>query len=467
MRRVLIVEADARLRDALSQSLRAAGWQTQCAGHLAGALDALEASPADGVLLDVADSAALEGIDELRRRSPRAAVVAMGSRPSLETAVEAMKRGACDFLRKPFRIESLEAAFASALRAAPGGARRSGPFLTRDPAMERVLAQARAAAATDVSVLILGESGTGKELLAQLIHRASARRNGPFVCVSCVGLPESLAESELFGHERGAFTGAVESRLGQVASADGGTLLLDGVSDLAAAVQPKLLRVLQEREVQPVGALAPRPVDVRVVATSQRDLREAVAAGRFREDLYYRLDVVPLEIPPLRERPDDVVLLAQSFCERLAAASGAEPPQLGEEALRRLARHPFPGNVRELENLMRRAVVLYAGREVDAARLLERRTPVDASPSGTLNLRDLERRAIARALGECGGNRTLAARALGISTRTLRNKLRRYGFPRATEDPRGSGTAACAGSSSRAAPEAAPMTAGRQMFPAR
>jgi two-component system response regulator FlrC len=298
--------------------------------------------------------------------------------------------------------------------------------------MRRVLERAAAAAATEATVLITGESGTGKDLLARWIHRSSPRRSGPFVTVNCAALPEGLAESELFGHERGAFTGALDARPGQIALAGGGTLLLDEVNEAPPSLQPKLLRVLQEREVHPVGGLAPRAVDLRILATTQRELRAEVAAGRFREDLFYRLDVIVLRIPPLRERPADVPELARALLARLAAAHGAEPPRLGERALRELARQPLRGNVRELANLMRRAVVLAPGREVELERLLERRPPA-APPArglleGTLNLRELERRAILRSLAESGGNRTEASRALGISVRTLRNKIRAYGL---------------------------------------
>jgi two-component system response regulator FlrC len=302
-------------------------------------------------------------------------------------------------------------------------------ILTTDAVLQRVLREASAAAATDTTVLIVGESGTGKDLLARHLHDHSARRLGPFVAVSCAALPESLAECELFGHERGAFTGAGEARTGQIAAAEGGTLLLDEVAAMEPWLQPKLLRVIQEREVLPVGGLRPRPVDLRIVATTQRELGPEVAAGRFREDLYYRLDVIVLRIPPLRERIGDLPLLAGAFLSRFAEAAGAEAPRLPAEALHRLAKHPFRGNVRELENLMRRAVFMFPGREIDAELLLRPASAAGASRAAhTLNLKELERQAITRSLQESEGNRTRAARVLGISVRTLRNKIRLYGL---------------------------------------
>lgn len=425
MRRVLILEGDACLRAELGAAVEAAGWVVAAPGSPSGSFGSeAELASLDAVLVAVEGQGDLETVARLRRASPALAILAMGASPSLDVAIAAMKHGARDFLRKPFGAARL----ASALRAA-FPERGGDPFLTRDPAMERVLRQAEAAAATETTVQIVGESGTGKDLLARRIHRRSARRDAPFVVVNCAALPESLAESELFGHEPGAFTGARQARPGQFVAADGGTLLLDEVSEMALGLQPKLLRVLQEREVQAVGAIAPRPVDVRVIATSQRDLGAQAAAGRFREDLHYRLDVIVLQLPALRDRPNDIPLLADHFLERFARTNRCEPPRLAEETLRALQRHPFRGNVRELENLMRRAVVLHAGREVAPEQLL--RPGAVTEPCGVagvsgFNLREIERQVIARSLAETGGNRTRASQLLGISVRTLRNKLKLY-----------------------------------------
>ncbi|NNL66545.1 MAG: sigma-54-dependent Fis family transcriptional regulator [Myxococcales bacterium] len=427
MRRVLIVEPDARLRGELASAVCAAGWEASPFASLADAPPCIGADAPDAALLAVEHADDLAAIASLRGAAPTLPVVAMGTAPSLDVAVDAMKHGARDFLRKPFAAARL----ISTLGAAFPDRRDQGDdaILTADPQMEQLLRQAEAAAATEATVQIVGESGTGKDLLARLVHRRSARRAGPFVAVNCAALPESLAESELFGHEPGAFTGAREFRPGQFASADGGTLLLDEVSEMAPSLQPKLLRVLQEREVQAVGAVAPRSVDVRVVATSQRDLGAEAAAGRFREDLHYRLDVIVLHVPPLRDRAGDVPLLARHFLERFAAASGCKTPRLSAETLRVLRRHSFRGNVRELENLMRRAVVLFPGGEVEPDQLL---SPGVAAELGVVpgvnsfNLREIERQVILRSLAETGGNRTHASELLGISVRTLRNKIKLY-----------------------------------------
>jgi DNA-binding NtrC family response regulator len=424
VRRVLIVEPEAQLRAELAAAVAGAGWEAVAVSFLAAGLDARDL---DAALIAVEGCGDLEGLSQLRSAHPKLAIVATGAAPSVDVAVGAMKHGARDFLRKPFSAARLEATLGAAFP--ERGEDPSETILTRDPAMQRLLRQAEAAASTEATVQIVGESGTGKDLLARRIHRRSARRNGPFVAVNCAALPESLAESELFGHESGAFTGACEARVGQFVAADGGTLLLDEVSEMARGLQPKLLRVLQEREVQAVGALSPRRVDVRVLATSQRDLATEAAAGRFREDLHYRLDVIVLQVPPLRERPADVPLLSDHFLSSFAQASGCEAPRLSAETLRALRRHPFRGNVRELENLMRRAVVLHPGCEIAPDQLLA--SGASAEPGAVpgisgFNLREIERQVIARSLVETGGNRTHASELLGISVRTLRNKLKLY-----------------------------------------
>ncbi len=430
MSRVLVVEPAPTLGRELLRVVRSAGWEADATASQASALRALGGGGFDAVLLDVSRSADLAAIDAIRARAPGVGVVAMGAEPRVERVVEALRRGAEDFLRKPFGRVALERALGAveAARAEP----LEGGFLTWDPAVLRLLAELRRAASTEATIRIVGESGTGKELLARRVHRLSRRRSGPCVLVNCGGLHESLAESELFGHAQGAFTGAVEPRTGQIATADGGTLVLDEVGDLAPGLQPKLLRVLQEKEVTPLGTSVATPVDARIVVTTQRDLVAEVAAGRFREDLYYRLDVIHFRVPPLRERPGDVPGLARTFLERFARGTGSEPPRLGEAALDALCRLPYRGNVRELENLMRRAAVLFPGRDVDVERLLGARAGKAAAPEllpeglRSLNLRELERAAVERSLHQARGNRTLASRALGISVRTLRNKIRLY-----------------------------------------
>ncbi|MCC6620536.1 MAG: sigma-54-dependent Fis family transcriptional regulator [Deltaproteobacteria bacterium] len=292
--------------------------------------------------------------------------------------------------------------------------------------MARALVLAREVAATDTTVLLTGETGSGKEVLARYIHRESARRDRVYLAVNCGALPPTLAESELFGHERGAFSGATERRIGHFEAAHGGTLVLDEVSELLPTLQVRLLRVLQEREVQRIGASRPVPVDVRIVATSNRDLRAMVAAGDFRKDLYYRLNVFPLTVPPLRERLADVGGLARTIVLRLG---GAEPRP---EALDALARHDWPGNVRELHNVIERALVLSRRGPIGVEHLVfdgphpASDEPVALDVTGGASIHYLERQAILQALASCNGNRTHAARRLGISVRTLRNRLRDY-----------------------------------------
>ncbi len=422
MPRLLILERDERLRAEFRRVAGECGWEAaELPARAAEALEPSDLPAFDVALVTVEDHRDLETIDVLRREAPSSSVLAAGASPGLDVAIAAMKRGARDFLRKPFGAGRLASALAAALPERPRA--DAEPLLTRDPGMERVLRQIDAAAATEATVQIVGESGTGKDLLARRLHRRSARREAPFVVVNCAALPSTLAESELFGHEAGAFTGAREARLGQFTSADGGTVLLDEVSELSLELQPKLLRVLQEREVQPVGALSPKPVDVRVVATSQRPLAAESAAGRFREDLHYRLDVIVLQVPALRERPEDILFLAEHFLERFAEANRCAAPRLTDAARRALRRHPFRGNVRELENRMRRAVVLHPGAALAPEQVLPE-AEVE-KPSG-FNLREVERQVIARSLAETGGNRTRASQLLGISVRTLRNKLKLY-----------------------------------------
>jgi transcriptional regulator with GAF, ATPase, and Fis domain len=287
-------------------------------------------------------------------------------------------------------------------------------------------------AKSDADVLIIAESGTGKELLARFIHRTSARRDYPFVAVNCAAFPDALLESELFGHVRGAFTGAVAFRPGKFELASGGTILLDEVSEMPASLQPKLLRVLQEREVDRLGDTRPLRVDVRVIATTNRDLSALVEEGRFRADLFYRLDVVPLTLPPLRERREDIPELVEHFIHKYAPPSRAIG--LSEELLRRLMEYDWPGNVRELENVVRRILVLsngpVAGVEVlEGKEVADKKTPTARFPTERVTLRDMERQLLERTLEATGGNRTRAAEILGVSLRTVRNKIREFGLP--------------------------------------
>jgi len=374
----------------------------------------------------VRTSAELETIERLRAAIPEARIIALGADPGAVLATQARRAGADEFIRKPFGIEAIERALTVVANHASRGS--NDEFVTVDPEMQRLLVEIDRAASTEATILIRGESGTGKDLLARRIHLRSARHAGPCIVVNCAGLTDRLAESELFGHMTGAFAGATDSRTGHLGAATGGTLILDEVGELALELQPKLLRALQEHEITPLGSDASEPLDLRLVATSQKDLPHEVGLGRFREDLYFRLDVLEFQIPPLRERAADIPRLAETLLDRYARQQGSEPPRLGEECITRLSRHPFRGNVRELQNMMRRATILFAGRDVDLDALFSRKV-ADTIPQATIdtfNLRELEKETIRRALEARAGNRTQAARALGISVRTLRNKIQAY-----------------------------------------
>jgi two-component system response regulator FlrC len=358
-------------------------------------------------------------------------VVACGTNHDADAAVRAIRAGAREFLPLPPDPDLI----AAILEAASG---ETHALIVRDPAMAAVVRRAEQVARAEAAVLITGESGTGKEVLARHIHRRSHRADGPFVALNCAAIPENLLESELFGHEKGAFSGAVARRIGKFEAADSGTLLLDEVSEMDMRLQAKLLRALQEKEVDRLGGSAPVPVNVRILATSNRDLPTEVAAGRFREDLYFRLNVVALRVPPLRERPGDVVVLAEHFARRYADVNGLPYRPLSRAALARLGSHGWRGNVRELENAVHRAVLLADGDEIDDA-AIELGPPGAAAPAAApparaegiaglvgRRMEDVERDLIIETLGHTLGNRTHAATILGISIRALRNKLRDY-----------------------------------------
>lgn len=405
------------------------------------ALEVLETAKVDLVISDM-KMPVMSG-DELlhtvRQRHPQVPVVMITAYGTIAQAVDAMKCGAYDFITKPFSAEDLERVVQRAVRPA----KRSAPLkeasrvrsdsvaiVTNDPMTKAILEVAETVADSSASVLIQGESGTGKELIARLIHKSSQRRTEAFVAVNCAALPDNLLESELFGHERGSFTGAVATKIGKFEVANGGTILLDEISEMEPLLQSKLLRVLQEREVDRIGGQKPIPIDVRVVATTNRDIRRAVAEGKFRDDLYYRLNVIPLYVPPLRERKGDVRLLLEHFIRRF---SNGEPRRLSEAALKKLMDYSWPGNVRELENACQRAVLLSRDGELDAGHFLLGALAGEGSSSETelklysgLSVAEAERRLILETLRVTGNNRTRAAELLGISIRTLRNKLHEY-----------------------------------------
>ncbi|MBW2151751.1 MAG: sigma-54-dependent Fis family transcriptional regulator [Deltaproteobacteria bacterium] len=367
-------------------------------------------------------------------------VLFVSSNASVEHAVDMMKEGAMDFILKPIDPSQVrlivERAFSND---GPRGTSyqrtaRALRIVTQDKEMLRLLDLAKQVSDSKASVLIQGESGTGKELFARYIHQTSNRRKGPFVAVNCGALPEALLESELFGHEKGAFTGAVTRKIGKFEMADGGTLLLDEITEMAFHLQSKLLRALQEQEIDRVGGLRPVPVDVRVIATTNRNIQEAIGSERFRKDLFYRLNVIPIKVPPLRSRKDDIPLLVNHFIEKYNEIDGRNVKCLTKEALAKLCQIPFFGNVRELENIIERAVLLSDGQTIDEKDLLleetyHENTQQTASAQSEIlpgPLKEVEKKIIFRALDETNGNRTHAAKILGISVRTLRNKLNEY-----------------------------------------
>jgi two-component system response regulator AtoC len=379
----------------------------------------------------------------LRALRPPVQVLVLTAFATVDTAIEAIRAGAYDYLSKPFRVEEIRLAVRRALEAQRllrenlhyrqelQERYRVENLVGRSAAMVAVYRTIARVAPLDTTVLVQGETGTGKELVARAIHYASPRAHRPFVVVDCAALPETLVESELFGHERGAFTGATHSRRGLLETADGSTCLLDEVGELSPPLQAKLLRVLQERVIRRVGGNEPIPVDVRIIAATNRDLKKQVEEGGFREDLYYRLNVVTIHVPPLRERPEDIPLLAHHFLRRWATATGKAVTGLAPEVLARLMAHPWPGNVRELEHVIERAVALTASSVLQPEDL-----PPDLGPAGTpvapslpagrpMTLEELKRWYVERVLAETGGNKARAAAILGIDRRTLYRLLAR------------------------------------------
>jgi len=426
MTTVLVVEDDRHLLEAVCATLELAGISALGAGDGGTALELLSARNIGLVLSDVgmAPMGGLELLVEVRRRRPDLPVVLMTAYGVVEQAVEAMRAGAVDYLTKPIEADALIALARRLLTAAP--APPPSGFIAEDVLTLELLRLAARVAQSSATVLLTGESGSGKEMFARYVHTSSPRASGPFVAINCAAIPENLLEATLFGHERGAFTGAAQSQAGKFEQANGGTLLLDEISEMPLALQAKLLRVLQEREVERVGGRKPIPLDIRVLATTNRDLEDMVREGRFREDLYYRLNVFPLRVPPLRERPRDIVPLARHFVARIA---DGRRPRFSVEAEALLRSHPWPGNVRELENTVQRALILATGELIAANDIVlssaNTRAPTSADATVT-DIKTLERDHILATLKEVGGSRKLAIQRLGISERTLRYKLQQY-----------------------------------------
>jgi len=443
---VLIVDDDPVIRAALTQALQRGGFAVEAAAGGREALARLTRASFSLVVTDLKmpDGNGLDVLRAVQRLGVPVPVIVMTADGSVENAVEAMQAGACDYLLKPFELESLQASVRKALQTQRAGEAPVSPnsadprvrrktLVTQDGRLLEVLALARQVARSTATVLIQGESGTGKELLAAYIHRHGLHPDAPYVAVNCAALPDTLAESELFGHEKGAFTGAVARKIGKFELARKGTIVLDEIGEMSLALQAKLLRVLQEREIDRVGGGMPTPIEARVVVVTNRDLATAVAAGNFREDLYYRINVVPLRIPPLRERPGDVLLLAHHFLEKFNTFTGKAVARISAEALDLLSRNRWKGNVRELENTLERAVLLADGDTVLPRHLQLAPGSANGAGGGPLQgfrtgvtVWEMERDLIMGTLSHVNQNRTHAAELLGISIRTLRNKLKEY-----------------------------------------
>ncbi|MDB5378282.1 MAG: nitrogen regulation protein [Rubritepida sp.] len=469
-RTVLIADDDRAIRTVLSQALTRAGYNVRATSSASTLWRWVEDGEGDLVVTDVImpDENGLDLLPRIKRIRPDLRVVVMSAQSTFTTAVKAAQRGAFEYLPKPFDLKELLSVVERAL-ARPASAQAPEeeiegerlPLIGRSTAMQEIYRTVARLTTADLTVMVTGESGTGKELIARALHDYGKRRSGPFVAINMAAIPRELIESELFGHERGAFTGALTRGVGRFEQAAGGTLFLDEIGDMPAEAQTRLLRVLQEGEFTTVGGRAPVKANARIVAATHRDLRASIRAGLFREDLFYRLNVVPIRLPPLRERTEDIPLLARHFLDR-ARSAGLPQKSLSPEALERLKRHAWPGNARELENLMRRLAALYPqeiiGEEAVAAELAEAEAPADGAPrsSETLEqaverhlklfmaahkdgmpIRDLHERVISEverpllrlALSATRGNQIKAAALLGLNRNTLRKKLRDLELP--------------------------------------
>lgn len=437
---ILVVEDDASLREALQDTLELAGYQVIAAGDGDAALNRLKTSRVGLIISDV-QMQPMDGYTLLKRAKqqvPNVPFLLMTAFGELQKAVEAMRNGAAHYLLKPFEPDVLLAEVAKYL--IPGEDIAADEWVAEDTATQTVMALAQRVAGTDATVLLAGESGVGKEVFARYIHRHSQRAKGPFVAINCAAIPEQLLESTLFGHEKGSFTGASQAQAGKFEQAENGTLLLDEISEMPLLLQAKLLRVLQEREVERVGGQKPIKVNIRVLATTNRDMTAEVAAGRFREDLYYRLNVFPLTIPALRQRRGDILPLARKVLGRFAQQMGRPSLVFSPQAEAALLAHSWDGNVRELENVVQRAAILALDDIIEPAQLLLP-IPSAVAPSVSvstatqtlpMDMDSIERRSILETLEQVNGSRKLAAERLGISERTLRYKLKQY---RESEEP--------------------------------
>ena len=452
--KVLIVDDDTSMCELLAEGLGQQGYDARWKASAQDALLEIAQRSFDVVLTDInmKDMTGLELCQRATEAHPDLPVIVITAFGSMETAVQAIRAGAYDFITKPFDIDVVTIAIERAvkhgvltrevqrLQRAVDESRRFDELLGASPAMKEVYDLLERVAESESTVLVSGESGTGKELVARALHRRSKRASGPFVAINCAAMPEHLLESELFGHTKGAFTDARTARPGLFVQAKGGTIFLDEIGDMPLGLQPKLLRALQERSVRPVGGDTETLIDVRVVAASNRDLETAIEERKFREDLYYRINVIHVELPPLRARGADVLLLAQHYLEHFATQSQKEVRSLDPDAAERLSAYAWPGNVRELANCLERAVALTRDDSIGIADLPEKIRTYRTShvlvaatdPTELVPLEEVEKRYILRVLEAVGGNKTLAAQVLGLDRKTLYRKLDRYGTDRSS-----------------------------------
>lgn len=451
--KILIVDDEILVRDFLAETLRRKGLDVQTAENGQKAFNLLKENSFDLVITDMKmpDFTGIDVLKKVKELSPSTVVIVITAFGSIENAVEAMKLGAFNYLIKPFTPDTIEALIEKAKehlslvaenqylrqQVSSGESQGSLEMIGESPAMKKIMDDIARVAKSNASVFINGESGTGKEVIAHAIHYQSLRANKPFIKVNCAAIPDTLIESEFFGHEKGAFTGANARRLGRFELANGGTLLLDEITEVPLALQAKLLRVIQEQEFERVGGTKPVKVDVRIISTSNRDMKEAISSKVLREDLYYRLNVVPIWIPPLRERKEDIIPLAEYFIKTMSHENHKNPKALTAEAIKKLQSYPWPGNARELANIIERAVVMDGGAKIGPEDLYlgqivtpnvtEASKPlVDEAIHPGVTLDELEKKLIIETLRDQKNNRTKTAELLGISARTLRNKISQY-----------------------------------------
>jgi len=438
---ILIIEDEEEMRIALTEVLIRNGYSVHTASNGIEGLELFNKEPFNMVITDVKmpKISGLEVLKEIKKQSPQIPVIMITAYGTIDNAVEAMREGAFDYILKPFSAEILDDTVLRAIRNQTGK-NTANPLIiaplptdsikivTNNLSMKKVIDMALSVAYSSSTILIQGESGTGKEMIAKFIHQNSNRKDKSFVAVNCAALPKDLLESELFGHEKGSFTGAINRKIGKFELANHGTILLDEISEMDMSLQAKLLRVLQEREVDRVGGREPVPIDARVIATTNRNLREAIDEGEFREDLYFRLNVIPIVIPPLRNRKEDISLLIEYFIKKHSSKNRKNVTGMAKDALLMLTDYYWRGNVRELENVIERAVLLCKGNLITQEYLFMEAIveEINSSVKAGVTVREMEKKLIFNTLEQVNGNRTKAAELLGVSIRTLRNKLNEY-----------------------------------------